>query len=155
MLFFRETSIGRIGIEENDCSIVSVYFETDDVPKDVELGETPLIREAFDQLESYLAGRLTEFALPLEPEGTPFMKEVWRKLREVPYGQTASYEDIATAIGNPRAVRAVGQANNRNPIPIFIPCHRIIGKSGNLVGYGGGLALKEKLLELEKRNGGV
>ncbi len=155
MLFFRETSIGRIGIEDTDDSIVSVYFETDDVPKDVELGETPLIREAFDQLESYLAGSLTEFSLPLRPEGTPFMKDVWRKLCEVPYGLTASYQDIAIAVGNPRAVRAVGQANNRNPIPIFIPCHRIIGKSGKLVGYGGGLALKKKLLELEKRNEGV
>jgi methylated-DNA-[protein]-cysteine S-methyltransferase len=83
------------------------------------------------------------------------MKEVWRKLQDVPYGHTASYKDIATEVGNPRAVRAVGQANHRNPIPIFIPCHRIIGSNGNLVGYGGGLALKEKLLALEKRYGSI
>jgi len=155
MIWFRDTSIGRIGIEENDGSIVSVYFATDAVPKDLASGETPLIRKAFEQLELYLAGRLTEFSLPLKPEGTAFMKNVWQKLCEVPYGRTASYKDIAAAIGNPRAVRAVGQANNRNPIPIFIPCHRIIGKNGKLVGYGGGLELKEKLLELEKRHGSV
>jgi methylated-DNA-[protein]-cysteine S-methyltransferase len=155
MIFFRKTAIGKIGIEEKGGSIVAVYFENDAVPRDREMGETPLIRQAFDQLEGYLAGRLTEFSLPLEPEGTPLMKEVWRKLRDVPYGQTASYKDIATAIGNPKAVRAVGQANNRNPLPIFIPCHRIIGSNGRLVGYGGGLALKEMLLELEKQHGGV
>lgn len=155
MLFFRETSIGRIGIEEKDGFIVSVLFETGTVPKGCDRREAPLVREAFGQLELYLAGKLTEFSLPLRPEGTPFMKEVWRKLCDVPYGYTASYKDIATAVGNPKAVRAVGQANNRNPIPIFIPCHRIIGSNGKLVGYGGGLALKEKLLELEKRHGSV
>lgn len=155
MMFYRETSIGKIGIEEKEGYIVSVHFETDAVPEGCDFGETPLIREAFKQLELYLAGRLTEFSLPLRPEGTPFMKNVWRKLCDVPYGQTASYKDIATAVGNPRAVRAVGLANNRNPIPLFIPCHRIIGSNGKLVGYGGGLALKKKLLELEKRNGSV
>ncbi len=155
MLCFRETALGKIGIEDRDGSIVAVYFENDPVSPDREVGETALLRQAFKQLESYLAGRLTEFSLPLEPEGTPFMKEVWRKLQDVPYGQTASYKDIATAVGNPKAVRAVGQANNRNPLPIFIPCHRIIGSNGRLVGYGGGLALKEMLLELEKQHGGV
>ncbi len=153
MICFRDTSIGRIGIEEENDNIISVYFESDMLQHGREEGETPLLRQAFEQLEDYLTGRLTEFALPLEPKGTPFMRAVWRKLREVPYGQTASYQDIATAVGNPKAVRAVGQANNRNPIPIFIPCHRIIGKNGKLVGYGGGLELKEKLLELEKRHG--
>jgi methylated-DNA-[protein]-cysteine S-methyltransferase len=155
MVFFRKTAIGKVGIEEKGGSIVAVYFESDVVPRDREAGETPLIRQAFDQLEGYLAGRLTTFTLPLAPEGTPFMRAVWRKLQEVPYGQTASYKEIASAVGNPKAVRAVGQANNRNPIPIFIPCHRIIGKNGSLVGYGGGLALKERLLELEKRHGRV
>jgi len=155
MICFRETTLGKIGIEDRDGSIVAVYFANDPVSPDREVGETALLRQAFQQLESYLAGRLTEFSLPLEPEGTPFMKEVWRKLQDVPYGRTASYKDIATAVGNPKAVRAVGQANNRNPLPIFIPCHRIIGSNGRLVGYGGGLALKEKLLELEKRHGSV
>lgn len=155
MVFFRKTAIGKVGIEEQGGSIVAVYFENDVVPRDREAGETPLIRQAFDQLEGYLAGRLTTFTLPLAPEGTPFMRAVWRKLQEVPYGHTASYKDIATAVGNPRAVRAVGQANHRNPIPIFIPCHRIIGSNGKLVGYGGGLPLKEKLLALEKRYGSI
>jgi len=153
MISFRETSIGRIGIEEKEGCIVSVYFETDAVPHGLEMGETPLIRNAFEQLEDYLTGRLTEFSLPLRPEGTPFMKNVWMKLCDVPYGHTASYKDIATAVGNPRAVRAVGMANNRNPIPIFIPCHRIIGSNGKLVGYGGGLELKQKLLDLERTHG--
>jgi methylated-DNA-[protein]-cysteine S-methyltransferase len=155
MICFRETLLGKIGIEDRNGSIVAVYFENDPVSPDREVGETALLRQAFKQLEGYLAGRLTLFSLPLEPEGTPFMKEVWRKLQDVPYGHTASYKDIATEVGNPRAVRAVGQANHRNPIPIFIPCHRIIGSNGNLVGYGGGLALKEKLLALEKRYGSI
>jgi methylated-DNA-[protein]-cysteine S-methyltransferase len=153
MISFRETAIGKIGIEEQDGCIVAVYFETDAVPQNRELGETPLIRKAFEQLELYLKGKLTRFSLPLKPEGTPFMKKVWLKLCDVPYGHTASYKDIATAVGNSRAVRAVGQANNRNPIPIFIPCHRIIGSNWKLVGYGGGLELKQKLLDLEKRYG--
>ncbi|MPM31131.1 Methylated-DNA--protein-cysteine methyltransferase, constitutive [bioreactor metagenome] len=107
------------------------------------------MKEAFRQLELYLAGKLKRFDLPLKAEGTPFMKKVWEKLVEVPYGTTASYKDLAIASGNPKAVRAVGMANARNPIAIFIPCHRIIGTNGKLVGYGGGLELKTWLLDME------
>jgi methylated-DNA-[protein]-cysteine S-methyltransferase len=153
MIFFRETSIGKIVIAETDGCITHLYLPTDNVPQEMELCETPLIRRAFEQLELYLSGQLKEFTLPLMPEGTPFMKSVWQKLLDVPYGQTASYKDIAIAIGNPRGCRAVGLANNRNPIPIIIPCHRIIGSKGDLVGYGGGMDMKMKLLGLEGYRG--
>jgi methylated-DNA-[protein]-cysteine S-methyltransferase len=155
MICFRETSIGRIGIEENEGGITHVYLETDAVPWDEQEHETPLLRQAFEQLELFLNGRLTEFSLPLTPEGTTFMKNVWRKLCEVPYGRTASYKEIATAVGNPKAVRAVGMANNRNPIPIFIPCHRIIGSDGRLIGYRGGMEMKRTLLDLERKHGNL
>ncbi len=153
MIFFRETSIGKIGIAEKNNCISHLYLPNDNVPQDMELGETPLLRQAFEQLELYLNGQLKEFDLPLLPEGTPFMKSVWQKLLDVPYGQTASYKDIAIAVGNPKGARAVGLANNRNPIAIFIPCHRIIGANGDLVGYGGGLDMKIKLLRLEGYQG--
>lgn len=148
-LYFYQTEIGKIGIAENRGSITNLYFAADVTPQDVEICETEIIKEASRQLNSYLAGDIKEFTLPLVPHGTDFMRSVWKILCEVPYGKTASYKDIATTAGNPRAVRAVGQANNRNPIPIFIPCHRIIGSGGKLVGYRGGLALKKQLLELE------
>jgi methylated-DNA-[protein]-cysteine S-methyltransferase len=153
MVHFQDTYLGRIGIAEEGGSITNVFLGADPVPQGMEVAETPLLREAFQQLERYLAGELTEFSLALLPAGTPFMQRVWEALRRVPYGRTASYRDIATAVGNPRAVRAVGMANGRNPIPIFIPCHRIIGSSGKLVGYRGGLELKQRLLELERGRG--
>jgi len=109
-----------------------------------------LLAEAETQLRSYLSGALRSFDLPLSPEGTDFRQSVWRALLSITNGQTASYSDIAAAIGNPKGVRAVGLANNRNPIAILIPCHRVIGKDGSLTGYAGGLALKRHLLELEK-----
>lgn len=101
------------------------------------------------QLDAYFAGELRDFELELSPSGSPFQLEVWRALREIPYGQTASYGEIAAAVGQPGAARAVGGANNRNPIAIVIPCHRVIGASGSLTGYGGGLPRKQQLLALE------
>jgi methylated-DNA-[protein]-cysteine S-methyltransferase len=151
-LYFHQTAIGRIGIAEENGSITNLYFETDAVPQNIELCETDVIREAFRQLEAYLAGNLKIFSLPLAPCGTYFMRVVWKCLCGVPFGKTASYKEIAIAAGNPKAARAVGMANNRNPIPIFIPCHRIVGADGKLVGYRGGLDLKMILLELEKRH---
>ena len=94
-------------------------------------------------------GKRKSFDLPLKPEGTEFQKKVWNALLDIPYGETRSYKDIAVAIGNPKACRAVGMANNRNPISIIIPCHRVIGANGSLVGYGGGLPIKIELLNLE------
>jgi methylated-DNA-[protein]-cysteine S-methyltransferase len=101
------------------------------------------------QLDAYFAGELQDFDLELAPNGSPFQLEVWRALREIPYGQTASYGEIAATVGQPGAARAVGGANNRNPIAIVVPCHRVIGASGSLTGYGGGLPRKQQLLALE------
>ena len=112
--------------------------------------ETALIKEAYQQLSEDLKGERKEFDLPLKLRGTDFQKRVWRALCDIPYGETRSYKQIAEAIGNPKAVRAVGMANNRNPITIVVPCHRVIGADGKLVGYGGGLEMKEFLLRLEK-----
>ncbi len=109
----------------------------------------PLLQEAARQLAAYFAGRLRRFELPLRPAGTPFEQRVWAALREIPYGQVRSYGAIAARIGSPKAARAVGRANHGNPLPIVIPCHRVIGASGALTGYGGGLPIKEYLLRLE------
>jgi methylated-DNA-[protein]-cysteine S-methyltransferase len=106
---------------------------------------------AFRELDAYFAGTLQKFTLPLDLRGTPFQKGVWEALLEIPYGETRSYSDIARAIGRPAAVRAIGLANGANPVSIIVPCHRVIGKSGDLVGYGGGLERKRALLELEDR----
>lgn len=106
-------------------------------------------QQVVEQLGAYFAGELREFDLALDLMGTPFQLQVWQELQKIPYGQTRTYQEVASNIGNPRAVRAVGQANNRNPIPVIIPCHRVIGKSGALVGYGGGLEVKLYLLGLE------
>ena len=104
-----------------------------------------------NQLQEYFAGRLTAFSVGLAPQGTPFQLAVWQELRRIPYGDTISYSELARRIGNPAAVRAVGLANGRNPIAIVIPCHRVIGASGDLTGFGGGLENKRKLLALEQR----
>jgi methylated-DNA-[protein]-cysteine S-methyltransferase len=106
--------------------------------------------EPIRQLDLYFQGRLKQFTLKLAPQGTPFQLDVLRALQEVPYGETISYGELAKRIGRPNASRAVGGANARNPLPIVIPCHRVIGSDGNLVGFGGGLDIKKKLLDLEK-----
>ena len=116
---------------------------------DVAEQETPLLLQAFAQLEEYLAGTRREFDLPLAPAGTPFQRRVWDALLRIPYGQTRSYRQIAEAVGSPRGFRAVGMANNRNPIAVFIPCHRVIGADGKMVGYGGGVDIKIALLQRE------
>ncbi len=107
--------------------------------------------ETIRQLRAYFAGELETFDLALAPDGTPFQQAVWNRLREIPYGETISYGELARRVGNPNASRAVGLANGSNPIPIVIPCHRVIGSNGKLTGYGGGLPIKEKLLALERR----
>jgi methylated-DNA-[protein]-cysteine S-methyltransferase len=108
-----------------------------------------LLGRAAAQLEEYFAGERRAFDLPLAPEGTPFQLETWQALRAIPHGTTISYGELARRLGKPRAVRAVGAANGRNPISIIIPCHRVIGSDGSLTGYGGGLEVKRRLLELE------
>ena len=109
------------------------------------------LRETIRQLRAYFAGELEAFDLTLAPAGTPFQRTVWNRLCEIPFGETISYGELARRIGNPNASRAVGLANGSNPIPIVIPCHRVIGSNGKLTGYGGGLPIKEKLLALERR----
>lgn len=109
------------------------------------------LKEPIGQLRAYFAGELEDFDLPLAPQGTSFQQSVWAELCRIPYGETISYGELARRIGNPSASRAVGLANGSNPIPIIIPCHRVIGSNGKLTGYGGGLPIKEKLLALERR----
>ncbi len=145
--FFYKTVIGEIGIVEDGSAIVRIVFGSASIAG--EPSESPLLAEAAGQISLYLEGRLKSFSLPLDPRGTPFMRVVWKALLAIPYGGTASYSDIAAAVGNPKACRAVGMANNRNPIPLIIPCHRVIGKNGSLTGYAGGLEIKKRLLSIE------
>ena len=147
-LFFYETDLGIIGISANNNAITAVFYSKSKIND--HLKETPLIRECFNQLKEYFQGTRREFTIPIEAEGSEFQKKVWKALLDIPYGQTRTYKEIAIAIGNEKACRAVGMANNRNPISIIIPCHRVIGANGKLVGYGGGLDIKEKLLNIEK-----
>ena len=114
-------------------------------------GRTELTDLAFGQIAEYLEGQRREFDFPYRLRGTEFQRKVWRALRAIPYGETRTYGEIAAAVGSPKAARAVGMANHQNPILIAVPCHRVIGADGSLVGYGGGLDMKEALLRLEKR----
>lgn len=161
----RDTAMGILALEITEGKITRVYLpgevpDSSTADRSVESGraggmsdpDRALADEAFAQLESYFAGERKEFDLPLEPEGTGFQRLVWGLLAAIPYGSTATYGQIAAAAGNPAAARAVGMANNRNPLPLFIPCHRVVGGDGSLVGYRGGLELKRRLLELERRN---
>ncbi len=141
-----ETILGSVTFVEEGGTLLAITTHRSYDGKEM---ETPLIQEAFRQLSEYLKGERKTFDLPLNPKGTEFQKRVWNALCEIPYGETRSYKQIAEAIGNPKAVRAVGMANNRNPITIVVPCHRVIGADGKLVGYGGGLEMKEFLLRLE------
>ena len=152
-IFYYNTKIGRIGMEENGVAITRLDFINKDAQEEIiEKQETVLLKEAIKQLNEYLDGKRTLFDLPLEPKGTEFQKKVWNALKEIPYGETRSYGEIAKIIGNEKASRAVGMANNKNPIAIIVPCHRVIGANGKLVGYAGGLDIKEKLLKLESKN---
>jgi methylated-DNA-[protein]-cysteine S-methyltransferase len=164
--YYYDTELGRILISEDNEGItgLSLVSEPEETAgemeqcvtpdgKAYEICETKLVREAAVQLAEYLDGNRKTFSIRLHPTGTPFQLRVWEALQEIPYGETRSYGEIACKVGNQKAARAVGMANHNNPIMIFIPCHRVIGANGSLVGFGGGLDLKEKLLTLEKHNG--
>ena len=158
-VYFYNTGIkelGTLGIGACEDKITDLFFEYEienvKMNKNYVIKETPLIKKAASQLFEYLNGKRMEFDLPLLKDGTDFQISVWNELLKIPYGETRSYKDIAVAINNEKAVRAVGMANNRNKISIFIPCHRVIGSNKKLVGYGGGLEIKEFLLNLEKKN---
>lgn len=148
--FYYDTKIGRIQIEENGEAITKIHYVKKDIQENTEGKETKLLKEAIKQLNEYFEGKRSSFNLQLAPEGTEFQKKVWNALREIPFGETKSYGEIARLIGNEKASRAVGMANNKNPIMIVIPCHRVIGANGKLVGYAGGIEVKEMLLNLEK-----
>ncbi len=144
------TPIGQLLLAGDETHLKCIYFENHAFrpPPDwqrVDLLPYPIA----EQLDAYFAGALREFDLPLSPEGTTFQLEVWAALEEIPYGETISYAELALRIGNPAAVRAVGLANGKNPLPIVVPCHRVIGSDGSLTGFGGGLPTKEFLLKLE------
>ena len=144
--FCCSTPLGEWTVYARDGALVRLVFEK------TEGGEkTPLLTKAADQLAEYFAGRRKEFDLPLNPEGTDFQRKIWNALQKIPFGETRSYKQLAEMAGNGKACRAAGGANNKNPLPVFIPCHRVIGADGSPVGYGGGLKIKQFLLELEKK----
>ena len=143
-----DTSLGFMALEAEDQAITRVFLPNSPTPR-IMPHATPLLLEGEKQILEYLSGQRREFDLPLNPQGTPFQKRVWAALRDIPYGQTRTYRDIAQAVDCPKGFRAVGMANHCNPIPILIPCHRVVGADGSLTGYAGGLELKQALLALE------
>jgi len=146
-IYYR-SEVGVIEITSLEDAITRIDF----VEKEGEVTETPkVLQDAYDQLDEYFQGKRKDFNLKLNIDGTDFQKKVWRALSDIPYGKVVSYKDIAIAVGNEKAVRAVGNSNNKNKIAIVIPCHRVIGSNGKLVGYAGGLHFKEWLLEHEKK----
>ena len=160
MMRYCETStpVGRLLLTGDENGLRVISFQSGLHPAEVGEGwqrtEEPF-REAIAQLDAYFAGRLHRFDLALAPEGTPFQREVWSALTDIPYGETVSYSELARRIGRPAASRAVGAANGKNPLPIVVPCHRVIGANGSLTGFGGGLAIKRRLLELEAGSTGT
>ncbi|MFT4926518.1 MAG: methylated-DNA-[protein]-cysteine S-methyltransferase [Phenylobacterium sp.] len=148
---YLSTPLGQVMIEANEQGLTQVAF-VEDVEREDERPSNALVLEAKRQLQAYFDGELTSFDLPLAPKGTEFRTKVWAALQQIPYGETACYGDIANALNNPKAVRAVGGANGANPISIIVPCHRIIGKDGSLTGYASGVDKKEWLLALERED---
>ncbi len=150
---YLKSPIGKLMVVGTRSAIKAIMFpagKNTHAPAPDWIEESKYLKKAIDQLKAYFAGKLQCFELELSPEGTAFQQSVWKALKEIPYGKTTSYGEIAEKLGNPKASRAVGAANGKNPIPIVIPCHRVIGKSGDLTGFGGGLDTKEKLLTLEQ-----
>lgn len=152
-MFCYKTDIGNIGIVEDGIAITNLYFCRESYPQDAIEQETVLTKEAYRQLKEYLAGMRKEFELPVAPAGTEFQRKVWKALQAIPYGETRSYGEIARIIGQPTASRSIGMANSKNPIMLLIPCHRVIGADGKLVGYAGGMTIKQYLLNLENKYG--
>ena len=149
-----DSPIGPLGLVATDEGLRAVSWRGDEtsvkLPDDmVEDPDHPVLRQAAHQLGEYFEGDRTSFDVPLDLRGTPFQEAAWRALGDIPYGSTRSYGEQAALIGRPKAVRAIGQANGRNPVPIVLPCHRVIGADGSLTGFGGGLDLKTQLLQHE------
>jgi methylated-DNA-[protein]-cysteine S-methyltransferase len=151
-VFYYDFPVGKTGIIEEDGAISGLFFRGKNNPAGLEGAkkeETPLIKKAAAQLKEYFAGKRKAFDLPLLLRGTDFQRTVWQVLQGIPCGETRSYGQVSVAAGNARASRAAGMANNRNPVAIIVPCHRVIGSDGSLTGYAGGLPAKRFLLELE------
>ena len=144
-----ETPLGPLTVVSGETSVEELYLPGDTPEGTIPDCRTELLCQAEMELQEYFRGVRRDFDLPLAPAGTPFQLRVWQELRRIPFGQAVSYGEIARRIGLPKASRAIGQANHRNPIPILIPCHRVIAAHGGLGGYGGGTDLKIRLLELE------
>lgn len=151
---FHQTPIGTLLLIGHKTALTQISFPGTWQEKDTSdyiLDKSKFTRVT-TQLDEYFRGERQQFTVPLDLAGTPFQKQVWQQLSKIPYGSTTNYGEIATSINNPKGSRAVGMANGKNPIPIIIPCHRVIGKNGSLTGFGGGLDVKQQLLELEKNN---
>lgn len=159
-----DSLVGPLTVVTNESAVTAVRFgrfvsDTADIgfPSDSGRADSALpevLRLAVRELTEFFAGTRRIFTVPVAPEGTPFQQAVWTALQRIPYGETCSYRAVAEAVGNPKACRAVGMANHCNPIPIIIPCHRVVGANGHLTGYAGGLEIKSRLLRFEQENGG-
>ena len=147
-----ESPLGELTLIEEDGKLVQIRFGAD--AEEAILVQTPVLYQAQQELEEYFRGERRRFSIPLAPKGTAFQLQCWNALLQIPYGETRTYAQQAQMIGHPKACRAVGMGNHRNPIPIIIPCHRVVGKNGSLTGYAGGLSIKEMLLTLERMNHG-
>lgn len=148
---FYEGAIGRYGLQEEGGKLTGIWVgnRVEAAAEACGREETPLLREVRRQLDAYFAGKLRTFDIPYSLEGTPFQLKVWRALCDIPYGTCITYGELAARIGDPKSCRAVGMANGRNPLPVIVPCHRVIGSGGKLTGYTGGLDIKIKLLQTE------
>ncbi len=146
--------LGRLTIAADADGLTKILFGPHAI-EDAVRRPSALTNTAATQLQEYFAGKRREFDIPLNPQGSEFQLAVWDELKKIPYGQTQTYAQIAQAVGNPRGFRAVGLANNKNPLPIIVPCHRVLGSGGKLVGYAAGLKIKQYLLELEGVNIGA
>ncbi|MCG9566021.1 MULTISPECIES: methylated-DNA--[protein]-cysteine S-methyltransferase [Vibrio] len=149
---YYDSPLGTVTLQANEQGLLGVWFETHTTkPEDLGTQEDsfPIFQSVKEQLERYFAGEAVQFDVPIAAKGTPFQQSVWHALTTIPYGETWSYAQLADAIGNPKAVRAVGLANGKNPVSVIVPCHRVIGKNGKLTGYAGGIERKQRLLAIE------
>ena len=147
-----QSPIGRLTLQSNDKGLTGAWFDDQSTAPEkfgTESHQHPILTQTIREYEEYFSGLRHAFDIPIDPKGTEFQQQVWRSLQRIPFGETQSYQELAIAIQNPKAVRAVGMANGKNPISIIVPCHRVIGKNGKLTGYAGGLENKQKLLQLE------
>jgi methylated-DNA-[protein]-cysteine S-methyltransferase len=153
-LYFWENDWGKFCLAEEQMALAQLHIPGDKMPAEEPCVATPLLLAGAKQIDEYLQGRRKEFSLPLAPRGTEFQQLVWQELIRIPYGETRSYQQCAVNLNRPAACRAVGGACNRNPLPLFIPCHRMLAKNGALQGFRAGLEMKIKLLRLEQKQSG-